>query len=209
MDEHGENTSKIRIAAAGVIILAAFVFFLKNVLAYTAPVPAIVEPAPAVALAAPVEEYIGQPARLFIPTIGVDAAVEGVALAPDGSMDVPKESMIAGWYSLGHRPGEAGSAVIDGHVDWYNGASGVFAGLSKLVPGDVVTVLDDAGTRISFVVRETRVYDAAADATEVFASTDGLAHLNLITCNGAWDKSAGQYKERLVVFADRAASEIQ
>jgi len=42
-----------------------------------------------------------------------------------------------------------------------------------------------------------------AVATDVFTSSDGKAHLNLITCDGIWDKNAAQYSERLVVFADR------
>ena len=73
--------------------------------------------------------------------------------------------------------------------------------------GDEIEIEDDAGTVVSFVVRESRTYDAAADATDVFVSDDGIAHLNLITCGGTWDKRAGQYPERLVVFADRKADE--
>ena len=62
---------------------------------------------------------------------------------------------------------------------------------------------DDKGTLTSFVVRESRKYNVAADATAVFISNDGKAHLNLITCNGAWDARAKTYTKRLVVFADK------
>jgi hypothetical protein len=37
----------------------------------------------------------------------------------------------------------------------------------------------------------------------VFASNDGGAHLNLITCAGEWNKGKKSYSERLVVFADK------
>ena len=150
-----------------------------------------------------VPEIVGLPLRLKIPSIALDAAIEKVALKTDGSMDVPKDPMNAGWYELGYRPGEMGSAVIDGHVDWWYGATGVFANLHKIKPGDKITVQDDAGLVFTFIVREIRTYNAAADATNIFISNDGIAHLNLITCTGAWNKNANQYSKRLVVFADK------
>lgn len=149
------------------------------------------------------EGSTGMPMRIIIPGIELNAAIENVSLTKDGSMGVPEDPMDAGWYAQGSLPGEMGSAVIDGHVNWWYGATGVFANLHDVKPGDLVTVQDDTGKYIYFVVREIRIYDAAADATEVFSSNDGKSHLNLITCNGAWDKSEGQYAERLVVFTDR------
>lgn len=150
-----------------------------------------------------ISEDIGIPVRLKIPIINLDADIENVALMNDGSMAVPEDPMKAGWFELGHRPGEMGSAVIAGHVDWWNGATGVFADLRNIRPGDSITVEDENGLDIVFVVREIRVYDAVADATDVFSLNDGQAHLNLVTCDGKWDKNTGQYSQRLVVFADR------
>ena len=149
-------------------------------------------------------ERIGVPARVEIPSIAVDAAIEKVALAKDGSMDVPKRPLDVAWFEPGPRPGETGSAAIAGHVDDIRGKAAVFADLHKVKPGDTIVVRDEAGTPTSFVVRESRKLAAAADATQVFSSTDGKAHLNLITCSGAWDARAKQYAERLVVFADKA-----
>lgn len=151
------------------------------------------------------EAGTGAPARIMIPSIAVDAAVEKVALAADGSMDVPKRSRNAAWYSLGPRPGETGSATITGHVDSAYGGPAVFTDLREVKPGDAISVQDDTGAVTRFTVRKTRRYDASADATDVFTSNDGGAHLNLITCVGAWDNRAKQYAERLVVFADKEA----
>lgn len=148
-------------------------------------------------------EGIGEPARLKIPSIAVDATVEKVALAADGSMDVPKHYRNTAWYSLGPRPGETGSATITGHVDTAYGTAAVFANLHKVKSGDTISVQNDDDTVVRFVVRKTRRYDATADATDVFVSNDGKAHLNVITCVGAWDNRAKQYAERLVVFADK------
>lgn len=148
-------------------------------------------------------KQIGVPVRITIPSIAVDAAIEKVALAKDGSMDVPQKPLDTAWYEPGPRPGENGSATIAGHVDWYNGAQAVFAALHKIQPGDVIRVQDDAGTIVSFVVRESKNYNATANAVDVFRSNDGKAHLNLITCAGVWDVHTQQYTKRLVVFADR------
>ena len=150
-----------------------------------------------------IQESVGVPVRIMIPSIAVDAVIEKVNLATDGSMAVPKDPLDAAWYALGPRPGERGSAVIAGHVNWINDQTGVFADLHKVQLGDTILVRDDLGVTVSFVVRERRRYDAAADAKDIFSSDDGKAHLNIITCDGVWDKSTQQYSERLVVFADR------
>lgn len=150
-------------------------------------------------------EPVETPVRISIPSVHVDAAIEKVALTPDGSMDVPKEPANAGWYELGPRPGEVGAAVLAGHVDWYDGVTGVFADLHEVEPGDIIVTTDEAGNEARFVVRESKTYAADAVATDVFVSTDGAAHLNLITCIGDWDTTQGQYTERLVVFADKVA----
>jgi LPXTG-site transpeptidase (sortase) family protein len=149
------------------------------------------------------QESLGLPVRLQIPAIKVDASLEYVGLTSQGAVGVPTDPANAAWYDLGPLPGDIGSAVITGHINWYYGATGVFANLSKVKPGDTITVQDVKGTVLSFVVRETKSYDPATIATDVFVSNDGKAHLNLITCEGVWDKRAKQYTQRLVVFADK------
>jgi len=142
------------------------------------------------------------PLRLRIARIGVDAPIQDVGLAADGSMDVPTDPFETGWYELGPRPGEIGSAVIAGHVDSPTSAYAVFTDLEHLVIGDIITIETSEGI-LSFRVREMRVYPANADATDIFMSTDGKAHLNLITCSGSWDTNTKQYTDRLVIFTDK------
>ncbi len=144
----------------------------------------------------------GLPIRLKIPVIRVDAAFEYVGLTADGAMDVPKSRDGAAWFQLGARPGEIGTAVIAGHFGRKDGKGSVFDNLHKLRKGDKIYVEDDKGVTISFVVTDARRYDPEADASDVFGSNDGKAHLNLITCEGVWDKRANQYPARLVVFTD-------
>ena len=146
---------------------------------------------------------IGLPVRLKIPGISLDSIVESVGYTSDGAMDIPKNQEDVAWFNLGQRPGEIGSAVIDGHYGWKSKKPSAFDGLYKLRIGDKIFVEDDKGAIISFVVRESRRYDQSSSAPDVFVSKDGKSHLNLITCEGQWDKESKSYPNRLVVFADK------
>lgn len=145
----------------------------------------------------------GLPVRLRIPKINVDAAIEQVGLTSGRAMDTPKGPAEAGWFNLGPRPGNEGSAVIAGHSGWKNNIPAVFDNLEDIKPGDHIAVQDDKGAVFSFVVRESRRYSPKANASDVFASNDGKAHINLITCVGVWNTLTKSRSERLVVFADK------
>jgi len=145
----------------------------------------------------------GLPVRLKIPSIHVDVSVEYVGLTSDGAMDVPKERANVAWFTPGARPGESGSAVVAGHYGWKNGEGSAFDNLYKLRKGDKIYIEDNKGDIISFVVRESRRYDPKADASDVFDSSDGKSHLNLITCEGKWDTVSKTYSQRLVLFTDK------
>jgi sortase A len=143
------------------------------------------------------------PVRLIIPRIGTDAVIEYVGLTPERAMDVPKGPGSTAWFSPGPRPGEAGSAVIAGHFGWKDGIPAVFDNLHTLQKGDKIYVVDGAGNIVTFVVRELRAFGENENASDVFVSTDGGAHLNLVTCQGIWNKDRRSYSNRLVVFADK------
>lgn len=155
------------------------------------------------ALQAQEQTNIGLPVRLKIPSINVDSAIEYVGLTSNGAMDAPKKLNNVAWFNIGPRPGEIGSAVIAGHYGIKDGKASVFDNLYKLRKGDKLYVEDDKGKIISFVVRESRRYDPNADARAVFGSNNGKSHLNLVTCEGVWDKISKSYSKRLVVFTDK------
>jgi LPXTG-site transpeptidase (sortase) family protein len=159
----------------------------------------------AIPTGAPAPESLTAPAvfdgRLVIAKIGVDSKIESVGLLPDGSMATPLGPDTVGWYSLGPRPGQEGSAVIGGHRGWKEEIPAVFDHLDKLRAGDIITVEEEGGKKMTFVVRETRIYDKYAAPPEVFTSQSGV-HLNLITCIGSWNADLKSTSERLVVFAD-------
>lgn len=145
-----------------------------------------------------------RPVRLKIPSIGVDAVIESLALAPDGTMATPKGPDDVAWFELGTLPGENGSAVITGHYGtWKNGQGSVFDNLHKINAGDKLYVEDANGTTNVFVVRESRSLEPSADTTDIFSSEDEASHLNLITCEGTWNKDSKSYSKRLVIFADK------
>lgn len=146
----------------------------------------------------------GLPVRLKIPSIEVDAPVEYVGIIANGEMGIPKGPADVGWYEIGPRPGENGSAVIAGHYGgWKNGEKSVFDDLNKLKEGDSVYIENENGGAITFIVQKVQTFNPNDDASAVFVSSDGKAHLNLITCEGAWNKNSRSYSKRLVVFADR------
>ncbi|MEK7064522.1 MAG: class F sortase, partial [Patescibacteria group bacterium] len=146
---------------------------------------------------------IGIPVRIIIPRINLDAVIKSVGLTVNGAMDAPKIPAETGWFSLGVRPGEVGSAVIAGHSGWKNNIPSAFDELNKLRVGDSISVVDDNGAVTTFIVRKIQIYDPNADASDVFSSSDGKAHLNLITCEGVWNKISKSFSKRLVVFTDK------
>jgi LPXTG-site transpeptidase (sortase) family protein len=147
--------------------------------------------------------HIGFPLRLKISIINVDAVIAYAGLTPDGAMEIKKDPTEVAWYDRGPRPGENGSAVIAGHYGFLNGKGSVFNDLHTLIKGDVISVVDDRNNTYSFIVRESRTYNPAADASGVFNSNDGKAHLNLITCEGTWNNAQATYSDRRVVFTER------
>ena len=145
---------------------------------------------------------IGLPIRLTIAKINVNTTIQHMGLTPNGAMDVPVGPADVSWFRLGTIPGHTGSAVIAWHYGiWKNGDISVFHDLHTLRKGDIVSIKDDKGAIITFVVTKLRIYDADADTSSVFRSSDGKSHLNIITC--VWDKKSNTYPQRLVVFTER------
>ena len=144
----------------------------------------------------------GLPVLLKIPSLNISAVIDSVGLTPDGAVDVPNRPNDTAWFNLGPRPGNEGSSVIDGHSGWKDGIPAVFDNLGKLKKGDKLSVEDNKGVIINFVVRSFQTYSPSENPSAVFNSNDGKAHLNLITCAGAWSEVDKSHSKRLVVFTD-------
>jgi LPXTG-site transpeptidase (sortase) family protein len=143
------------------------------------------------------------PINIKIPKINIDSELESVHLTPQGAVGAPETPMNAAWFNLSPSPGESGTAVIVGHFGWKDGIPAVFDNLSTLQKGDKIYTEDAEGLTTTFVVTEVRSYGENADVSNVFSSSDGKAHLNLITCGGVWNATTKSYSNRVVVFADK------
>ncbi|MFF9015905.1 class F sortase [Streptomyces sp. NPDC014870] len=142
------------------------------------------------------------PTRLTIPKIGVNAPFTGLAIGPSGALDPPPadDTNLVGWQTDGITPGERGTAVIAGHLDTATSPA-VFARLSELVPRDQFEVRRADGTTAVFVVDSVESFSKDDFPDErVYADTPA-ALVRLITCAGAYDRTARDYTENLVVFA--------
>ena len=154
-----------------------------------------------VATATPVGVIV--PAKLRIPSLGVNAVVEKTGVKADGTMGTPSNFDNIAWYSPGAKPGEGGSAVFAGHVNNALLKSGVFEHLSEINIGDYITVEDSAGKALVYKVSSVKVYEPDAPTDTLFATT-GPSRVVLITCDGDWIPSARSYDKRLVVVAEPA-----
>jgi Sortase domain len=142
---------------------------------------------------------VGVPVSIAIPAVGVDARVVPVGLRADRTMEVPGVDL-AGWYEPGPRPGEAGPAVLVGHVDSRHGPA-VFFRLGELRPGDRVEVGWQGGTARSFVVERVERRPKEALPVERIWNRTRQPVLRLITCGGSFDRSTGHYRDNVVVYA--------
>jgi sortase (surface protein transpeptidase) len=142
------------------------------------------------------------PVRLELPAIGVATDVVALGLAADGTMEVPDNFGVAGWFTGGPRPGENGPAVIAGHVDSRAGPA-VFYKLRELQPGAAVFVTRVDGSAVTFTVSRVETYDKATFPTDaVFGATAG-SELRLVTCGGEFDWGRRTYRSNIVVYARR------
>jgi LPXTG-site transpeptidase (sortase) family protein len=141
------------------------------------------------------------PSRLQIPAIGLDTTVEKVGVLANGQMGVPKSYDTVGWFEPGYALGQAGNAVLAGHLDHYTGPA-IFFNLKKLKPGDRVIVSDQQGKTLTFVVTRVENYKTEQSPIEQIFGPSTKPHLNLITCAGTFNKKTQESDERLVVYTD-------
>jgi LPXTG-site transpeptidase (sortase) family protein len=138
---------------------------------------------------------------LSIPSLSLNAAVQNVGTNPDGYMSTPTKPEDVGWFETGVKPGSVGNAVIAGHLNSGRNKPAVFQNLHKLKPGDSVYIIEN-NKKLSFKVTDVQTYhkdDAPLD--KIFGKTTE-SHLNLITCDGSWDKAQKDYDKRLVVYTE-------
>ncbi|MFL6191306.1 MAG: class F sortase [Actinomycetes bacterium] len=140
------------------------------------------------------------PVRIEIPSIGVASRLDRLGRARDRTVEVPSRWEAAGWYALGTRPGDPGSAVILGHVDSKRGPA-VFFRLRELRRGDVIAITRADGSSLRFAVDRAEQYDKRRFPTDAVYYPTLTPELRLVTCGGEFDATAGHYRSNVIVFA--------
>jgi hypothetical protein len=145
-----------------------------------------------------------QPTRVSIARVGIHADVLATGLARDGAVGVPpaREPLTAAWYDRGPAPGQAGPAVITGHVDsrFAPGNRAAFYELGDVRPGDDVDVAR-ADRRVAvFRVDSVALVPKTGFPTQEVYGPTGYAALRLITCGGHYDRRTG-YADNVIVYA--------
>ncbi|MBW0101574.1 class F sortase [Pseudonocardia sp. KRD291] len=144
---------------------------------------------------------VAAPAGLSVPAIGLNTgAPERLGLDPAGRLTAPVDYDRTGWYAQGPKPGEAGPAVIVGHVDSFRGPA-VFFRLREMKVGQEIVVTRTDGWKTRFVVDSVRSYPKDAFASDEVYGPTANAQLRLITCGGAFDRDVRSYEDNVVVFA--------
>jgi sortase (surface protein transpeptidase) len=144
------------------------------------------------------------PVRIEIPAIGVASALVRLGLNPDGTMQVPGDYGVAGWFTGGPAPGDIGPAVIAGHVDSRSGPA-IFYRLGALRNGDAIRIIRADGTTARFVADNVVRYPKRAFPTQAVFGPAPDPVLRLITCGGRFDRARRSYVDNVIVTAHLAA----
>lgn len=129
----------------------------------------------------------------------MDNFIQQVGVYPDGSMAVPENINVAGWFELRAKPGQPGLSIINGHLAGREYA-GIFAGLDRLAAGDRFQI--EMGDRSMLTFEITHNFKAStAEAAEYLYQTHHPNQLNLVTCIGDFQYDQQTYDHRQIVVS--------
>jgi LPXTG-site transpeptidase (sortase) family protein len=140
------------------------------------------------------------PVQLSIPDLEVDGPVLPAGVNSENELDVPPDALTLVWYRHGPLPGEPGSAVIAGHLNW-QGVTGLFANLASTPVGATVTVTYGDGSQRAFTVTTVELVPKPEVSVNGVFARDGERVLRLVTCGGEFDDSVNSYRSNVVVTA--------
>lgn len=141
-----------------------------------------------------------RPRYLTVGKLGIyNSRILPMGLTSEGALDTPRNIFDVGWYEASGKPGQGGTAIIDGH----NGGPhvrGVFKNLPNLVEGDVIQIERGDGVVYHYkVIDNVEVLLSDADAYMVKAAQSPVAgkeSVTLISCTGEWSQQRGTYLSR-------------
>lgn len=130
----------------------------------------------------------------------VSCSIIPCGIDSSGAMETVDNAEDATWLSLEPwvAPGEAGNAILAGHVTWA-GVKGTFSLLKEVTIGEEVAVSFEGGYARYFEVVsiEEHSYD---DTSVMTADVGDEKRLTLITCYGDYNSSLGGSETRVVVI---------
>ncbi len=141
-----------------------------------------------------------QPTYVSIKSIGASSEIVQLGLEADGSLEVPVDFNVIGWFNGSAEPGEPGAAVFAGHAASHHGP-GIFKNLVKLKPDDHIRVARNDGVLLTFAVTRIDAYPKDYFPTEQVYGPTSARELRLITCGGKFDAELGSYESNVVVYA--------
>jgi sortase (surface protein transpeptidase) len=168
----------------------------------------VVHAVPKIARRTPAALGRSVPRTLDVPSIGVHTKLISLGLESDGTVEVPplRGDAPAGWYKNLSTPGEAGPAVLLGHVDSARDGPAVFYRLRELRRGAKISVQRADGSTAHFAVRSVVSYPKDEFPTEAVYGPQPDAQLRLVTCGGSFDTLRRRYRDNIVVYATLTSS---
>jgi hypothetical protein len=150
-------------------------------------------------------KHMPAPVKISIPAIGVSAPIIPLDVNADHTLKVPTGFSVTGWFKGAAEPGEAGPAVVVGHVDSVGGP-GVFYHLRALRKNDVIKIAAKDGSIIHYTVSSTMAAPKNKFPTKTVYGRTPKPTIRLITCDGAFNSSTGHYVDNFIVFAQWAGT---
>lgn len=165
--------------------------------------PSLTPSGPAVAppVARPVDQI---PQRIRIPSIGVDAVIEGIGFTAKNDLDVaPLDAHPehVGWNLYGAPPGVAGQpALLASHIDM-RGTQGAFYHLRDVKVGDKIVVTRGDGSQMTFTTVKTLLWPKVKFSTLDLYHPVPDAEIVLVTCGGPLNRAIHSYMDNTIVRA--------
>lgn len=153
-------------------------------------------------LPAAAEQIAGTADVLLAPSAGIRVSY-ALSPAENGALVLPPAPGTV-LYDQTTAPGQDGTTLIAGHVNYDDLSLSPFSQIAGLDKGAPVLVTDDAGDVHEYVVDSLSVYEQQALPDELF-TTAGPDRLVLVTCSGESISTGGAwaYQYNLVVTAHK------
>ncbi|MFA6982072.1 MAG: class F sortase, partial [Patescibacteria group bacterium] len=120
----------------------------------------------------------GNPSRLYIPDVSIDAKIIEIGTDEEGSLEAPSLWGELGWYKKSARTGQTGNLIVDGHYDDNFGRPAAFWSLKNLELDAKVYLVDSYGRVYTYKVREVFFLDIAdPNRLDVLESEEGKSSL--------------------------------